>query len=214
MKPLYALTVAASIAVAPGLAAAADATRSGFSVGARVAYAWPFGNIAGDTTVAGVTFTNKLADQVDRMIPIWIDATLRLGGGFEVGPYASYGWISGKNGAGDAKDWRAGAQLNYRLAPAGGFLPWVGVGAGWEWVKENDSPATGPNGDVSGLELLVQGGGEFRLGSNFGLGPFVALSLGRFSSGDAFDSAKNGGITVDKAWHEWVQIGVKGSFDF
>jgi hypothetical protein len=180
-------------------------TSRGFSIGARAAYAWPFGDVLDPPTGDA-----KMSDAFDRMIPIWIDATLRLGGGLEIGPYFSYGWVAGGGGAGDfgdAKDYRLGAQLNYRLTPAGGFAPWIGVGAGWEWLKP-DNDVFGRSADLSGLELMVQGGADFRLGPNLALGPFVALSVGRFSSGDVFDLPG-----VDKAWHEWVQVGAKLTFD-
>ena len=205
-RQLAVALVAALAAAAPAQAADDDrGTRSGFSLGVRGAYAWPFGNVVEDV---------EMSDTFDRMIPVWVDATLRLGGGLEVGPYFSYGWVTGSDEVGDlgaAGDLRLGAQLNYRLTPAGGFAPWIGVGIGWEWLRpDNDFPTTVGgrtfSADISGPEAMIQGGADFRLGSNLALGPFVAIGIGRFSSGDLFD-------VVDPDFHEWVQVGAKLTLD-
>jgi opacity protein-like surface antigen len=202
MKRLHGLLLLGALAVA--LPARADeAGRAGFSLGARGAYAWPFGDV-----VSGV----QADDVFDRMIPLWVDATLRLGGGVEIGPYFQYGWGKGKSGAPDFTDMRLGAQLNYRLTPAGGLTPWLGVGVGWEWLNadtpRNDLNAQVTDPDLSGLDFMVQGGADFRLSPNIALGPFVAFTVGRFSSGDAFDVAGR-----SKAWHEWLQVGAKLTLD-
>lgn len=190
MKRLNALVAAAALAAAG--AARAEPASSGFSVGARVGYGIPLGTYADFSGVAEEDF----ADVVDGAIPIWIDATLRLGGGLEVGPYFQYGYVMLPDGAGEdsADQYRVGAQLNYRLAPAGGFAPWIGAGAGWEWLKDG--------GDVSGFDLMVQGGADWRVGTNLAVGPFVALTFGRFDVSGA-----------DGAFHEWLQVGLKASFD-
>lgn len=206
MKRLNTLLLLAALAAAPS-ARADEATRMGLSFGARAAYAWPFGDLAKDVPLTG---TVKSSDTFDRMIPIWVDATLRLGGGVELGPYFQYGWVSGKSGFADAKDWRVGAQLNYRLTPAGGLTPWLGVGAGWEWLKfDNSTGFSGGNPDVSGFDTMVQAGADFRVSPNVAIGPFVAITFGRFSSGDLFDAPINAG----KGWHEWLHVGAKLSFD-
>jgi hypothetical protein len=206
MKRLNTLLLLGVLGAAPSVAPAADnATRMGFSLSARGAYAWPFGDLARPGGVAV-----KSSDTFERMIPLWADATLRLGGGVELGPYFQYGWISGKNGFSDAKDWRVGGQLNYRLTPAGGLVPWLGVGAGWEWLKfDNSGGFTTSNPDISGFDLMVQGGADFRLTPNVAIGPFVALTFGRFSSGTVFDAPLNS----EKGWHEWLHVGAKLSLD-
>jgi hypothetical protein len=178
------------------------------SLGVRGAYAWPFGDLVED---------GEMKDVFDRMIPLWVDLTLRLGGGIELGPYFSYGWVSGGGPIedfgdfGDARDMRIGAQLNYRLTPVGGFAPWIGVGAGWEWLSFDDDlvvGATNIESDLNGFDFMIQGGADFRLGSHLALGPFVAFSVGQFSNGDLLDLPG-----ADEGWHEWLQVGAKLTLD-
>lgn len=195
MKRLQAvLLLAALVAASP--AAAQEATRSGVSIGARAAYAWPFGTAF---DLPGPIGSVDFSDTVDYALPIWVDLTLRLGGGIEVGPYFQWAYTKFASGSSDnGSDWRVGGQLNYRLTPAGGFAPWLGVGAGWEWLRDGAS--------IDGFDFMVQGGADWRVGTNLAIGPFVAVTFGRFSNGDLPAGA-------DKTFHEWLQVGVKGSFD-
>jgi hypothetical protein len=195
MKRLHAVLLLAAVAAAAPVRAD-EATRSGFSLGARAAWAFPFG-----TAFEIGSLSVDMDDFVDRNIPLWLDATLRLGGGIEIGPYFQYGFVDYKDVAGvdqgSGENMRIGGQLNYRLTPAGGLTPWLGFGAGWEWLNSDGD-------DLNGFDVMVQGGADFRLTEHLALGPFVAFTVGRFS--DVPSGA-------DETWHEWLQVGAKLSFD-
>jgi hypothetical protein len=79
------------------------------------------------------------------------------------------------------------------------------------------------NADVSstghGFELInLQGGADFSVAPGFALGPFLSLSVGQYSkastscSGNgcsAFDSQSDD--IKEKALHEWLTLGVRGT---
>jgi hypothetical protein len=92
--------------------------------------------------------------------------------------------------------------------PDASFAPWVGVGIGYEVTSMTASLAgASASTDFSGFEFVnLQLGGDFKVGSNFALGPYVALSVAQYSS--------VGGVTgFEKGTHEWLQFGLKGTFD-
>ena len=97
------------------------------------------------------------------------------------------------------------------------FVPWVGLGTGYEWGNIN---ATNPLGNGSesanGWEFLtLQAGGDVSLppAPQIAVGPYVSFSIARYGSG----SGRIGNITfsgdfTNPAVHEWLQLGVRGRF--
>jgi len=69
---------------------------------------------------------------------------------------------------------------------------------------------------VKGFEFAnLQAGGDFKVADHVGVGPFVSFSLGEYSS-VSMDPEIAGMVDEipNKAIHEWLVIGVKGSFNF
>jgi outer membrane protein W len=153
----------------------------------------------------------KMSDGVSGQIPIWIDAGYMVTPNILVGLYGQYGFVQTKNcpaGAScSAHDFRIGVQGQYHLMPTESADPWLGLGVGYESLGTSFSGG-GASIDTSttGLEFLnLQGGADFKLADAFALGPFLSFSLGEYSS-------TTGGSIDKKAMHEWLTLGVKGTF--
>jgi hypothetical protein len=72
-----------------------------------------------------------------------------------------------------------------------------------------------------GFEFInLHGGLDFNLSPGFGLGPFLSFSVGQYSSTSTSCSGSCTGLTAesgdvaDKAVHQWLLLGVRGTFVF
>jgi hypothetical protein len=193
----------------------------GAQIGLRSGYALPFGKpYDGDADVRG---------DVKGAIPIWIDAGYRFSPALYVGAYGLFGFglVNTSNNACaldgvscSAYDVRVGvnAQLHFRAKAS--VDPWVGLGFGYEWMHQS---ASGPGGSKSqtlrGFELIgLQVGTDFEADKGFKVGPFIGYSFGKFSSGsvsqkDAFVNASRTLGIANTALHEWLVLGLRGTFN-
>ena len=232
MRKLFAaLLVAAGIAAAP-VPACAQAKDSGFSLAARVGYGFPMGNVASDPTA-----TLALADDFSGEAPLWLDVGYRFGRNFFVGAYFQYAFAFVKSSTAFAasqvgqavcelpgvscsgSDVRLGAEFQYSFSPEASFQPWAGIGFGYEWTNLSASaPGVEASLQYHGWELLnLQVGGDFKVSEAFALGPFVAFSLGQYDT-VAVSATGQASQSIDipssaKSTHEWLQFGVKGTFN-
>lgn len=147
-----------------------------------------------------------------------------------VGGYIQYGFGIVGGDLGDrcdaagidcgAHNVRLGLQAQYHLSPEGQVDPWLGAGIGYEWLTYT---ASGGGVDVSstghGFEfLMLQGGADFPVGDGYGIGPFMSFSLGQYASystscdGQCAGFVGDSGDIKNKALHEWLIIGVRGTF--
>jgi outer membrane protein W len=166
-------------------------------LGLRLGYGIPMGDTSKD---------NKLSDFVSSIIPIWIDAGYMVTPNIMVGLYFQYALANFKDCDDcSGNDMRFGVQGQYHISPAEKINPWLGLGIGYEILSESESDSS-----VKGMEFLnLQGGADFALADAIGVGPFVSFSLGQYSS------AKFAGNEVpdfEKAMHQWLVIGAKGTF--
>lgn len=110
-----------------------------------------------------------------------------------------------------AADVRLGLNVHYHFSPGESFDPWVGVGAGYEWlVLDESAGAISVSETARGFEFAnFQLGGDFSVAPSFGIGPFFAFTLAEYSH-------LGGTIEADlatKSIHGWVMGGVRGVFD-
>ncbi len=182
-------------------------------LGLRLGYGIPLGSSSD-----GV----DLSETYSGMLPIWVDAGYMVTPNIMVGLYFQYGigfiadCPSGASCSGS--DMRFGLQGQYHLAGAEKKLdPWFGLGIGYE-IASASAEAGGAevNTTVKGFEFLnLQGGVDFPVGDALSVGPFLSFSLGQYSSATIEAPAPIGdsdGDITDKAMHEWLVIGVKGTF--
>ena len=162
-----------------------------------------------------------MSDGLKSQIPVQVDAMYALNPNLALGGYFSYGFgllggdIADMCDASDAdcsaSGMRAGVQLHYALAAKGAWVPWGGVGAGYEWGKLSIG-----DGSTSyrGFELLnLQLGGDYKVSEKLAFGPYVQFSMGQYSNATLDDGTDSVSNSIDeKGIHEWFGFGVRGRF--
>ncbi|HEU4386132.1 MAG TPA: hypothetical protein VFR85_21785 [Anaeromyxobacteraceae bacterium] len=205
--------------LAVGTAQAQGAPASGISLGARVGYGIPIGDADGGDAL---TPPAAMSDLVSGQLPLQLDITYRFNPNWQLGLYFQYGIAFASNTfcpsgvSCSGSDIRLGGEVMYTFASPG-FSPWIGLGLGYEWLNLS-AEAGGVSADfqVSGFEFLnLQVGGDWRLSPNFKMGPFVAFSIASY---DSISVTVPGAGTVsgdiaNTTTHEWLQFGLKGTFD-
>jgi len=224
----FALAMAATCAASE----AHGADDSGFTAAARLAYGFPIGNVASDSSG-----TLRLGDDFSGEVPIWLDAGWRFHKSIFIGGYFQYGFALVNNGSAfqastsgvaactiagvscSGSEVRVGAEILYGFAPSSSWQPWAGLGFGYEWTNLH---ASGPGGEADvqyrGWEFLnIQAGVDFKIGDSFALGPFVAFSMGEY---ETIAVSATGQPTQDinipsssSSFHEWLQFGLKGTLN-
>lgn len=188
----------------------------GVDLALRIGYAVPFGDFSGNGSSLSSTFSGA--------VPFLVEAGYRFDRRFTVGPYFQYALAQVKDGAGaicgNGADCtgsviRLGLEALYHLDVGSAFIPWFGLGVGYEWMNI-DASAGSVSASVSanGWEFLtLQLGGDIYVAPQFAIGPFVSFSIARYGrmSANAGDLHGSGDVS-DPAVHEWLQFGARVSF--
>jgi hypothetical protein len=195
------------------LAALAPAAASAqVSLGLRLGFAPSMGEAVKD---------GDMSDGVKSQIPIQVDALYALNPNLSLGGYFSYGVgqlggsisdLCDASGADcSANSMRAGVQLHYALAARGAWVPWGGVGAGYEWGKLSIDEGSLAYRGVEFLNLQL--GGDYKVNEKFAIGPYVQFSMGQYSNVTQDDGTDSASDSIDeKGIHEWLGFGVRGRF--
>jgi hypothetical protein len=179
-----------------------------FELGLRLGYALPMGEAASG---------GDLDDGVGWGIPLRLDGLYRLNARHALGASFTYGYArvterycAGQSCAG--RLYRVGVTATTHFAARVGrsFVPWAGVGVGYEWLRISRAAYGYENHlGLRGLELLsLQLGADRFTSPGFAIGPFVGLSVGRYDTA----STSYGDEELDEAFHAWLEIGVRGAF--
>ena len=194
---------------------------TGLELGFRTGYAHALGKATNEGT------DPYMDSVVTGNVPLWFDLGYRVTPNVLLGGYFQYGfgfpgdYIEGCGDSGVSCSLpvvRLGVQVHYHVQPFEVVDPWFGAGIGYEWftLSATEDGMSGSLG-LSGFEFVnLQAGIAFGLGEKkkFAIGPFVALSLAQYSS------ISCGGIlsgrcpdeVSEKALHEWLTFGVRGTF--
>jgi hypothetical protein len=217
---LLALLVGASTAAAQNQ----PAQPIGLSLGLRVGYGIPGGKI-GSLDINGGEET-VLSDGVKAMVPFGLDVGYRIIPHLAVGASAQYGFGVANEDSGGCPgckidDIALGIHAFLHAAPGGTFDPWVGLGVGYELlsITNQDDPFNRATVTLKGLQFLVlQLGADVATGSPVSVGPFFAVSAGKYTRSTI--SGNVGGQSLSRsddvprsAWHDWVTLGVQGKFN-
>jgi hypothetical protein len=244
MRSLLAFLITATTALGASAASAAEPAscpvnadgvpecpKAAVELDARTGVALPLGS-----AVSGSQMTDTLAAQ----IPIQIDLGLRPDPHLFLGAYGSYGFVfpagsvcQGASCSGD--DVRVGIEAMVHFRPALRFDPWIGVGAGYEWLhfasSENGAEASKK---LQGFELVnLQAGLDYAICQGLRVGPFASFAIGEYAHETTTWTLGQGAVQPDEggtqsagsvlhqqsqdvpqtALHEWLTLGLRGSFD-
>jgi hypothetical protein len=193
----------------------------GLTLGVRLGLGVPFGS-----TAAGGGTAASLRDEVELAFPLALEAGARVGP-YTLGVLAQYGPAkiseAAPLGSGecvrvgrsceDAASVRVGAHLLRSFGVAGGgHRPWVGIGAGYEWLRYRYTSFDGATSTVllRGFEWLnAQGGVDAWTRGKAAVGPYASISLGRFSDGHL--AIFGAGELANPRFHAWAQVGIRGT---
>jgi hypothetical protein len=179
----------------------------GFTIALRVGWAMPHGEEQRG---------RDLNDAVVGLAPIWLDLGYRVTDNLMVGVYAHYAFAVPQSCRGDGScvgsDVRFGLQGQWHFGARQSTDHWVGLGTGFEIYEEE---IAGVTRRFTGYEFVnAQFGEDWSLGHRLGIGPFVSLSLGKFTA--VYVQESNGATTdleiSDKTLHGWALLGVRLSF--
>jgi hypothetical protein len=199
-----------------------------FEAGGRLGYAVPFGEVERGTAVS---------DLLVGRVPLWVDLGVRLTDAISFGTYLEVGLgIPGASldrecaryeEVGTACDaetgtLRIGVQGQFHFAPGAKLDPWVGASFGYEWtafeleLEESSGDTSDLTQGAHGLEFIgLQGGLDFRISSRAGVGPFTALTLGRYQAyvveceGECGVLPRTGGDISEPSLHAALVLGVR-----
>ena len=155
----------------------------------------------------------KMSDAIAGAIPLHLDATYAITPGFNAGLYVSYGlgMKGSKESADSASTMAYGLQANL-LFPGG----WAGVFGGLESVKMGAKATTSQpalTATVSGWQAGLQGGADWTVAPSFVVGPFASFAMGKYTGMKAESGGQSFSQDItEQAMHQWLTLGLRGSF--
>jgi hypothetical protein len=211
--PLGATLLLAS-AVASGQSTPPDDKQSGIELGLRLGYGLPVGDFGRPLESAA---NEKFSHWVSGQSPIWIDAGYRFNPRIYAGLALQYAFVFANKANTMPCDGtcmrglKIGVGFAWHLKPSAPFDPWVGIGAGYEWLGSDQriTRSTSRGFEFANLQL----GGDFAVARTMRVGPFASLSFGQFSTitiaGKPYAGTQD---FVEKSVHGWLVFGVRGVF--
>lgn len=184
--------------------------QGGFTLGLRLGYGAPGGDVMKNAA---------MSDLASGQIPLQLDAMYRINPEIAVGGYFSYGFGGVSGLSKDQCDasgidcststLRLGLQGTYTFTMVQKFVPWVGLGTGYEAlsIKASAGGASATT-DYTGWEYFnLQVGGDYKVSPLFAVGPYLQYAMGQYANVEA-------NSITEKSTHSWFNIGIRGKFDF
>ncbi|HKO48740.1 MAG TPA: hypothetical protein VJV79_13505 [Polyangiaceae bacterium] len=195
--------------------AATPERHTGFQMALRTGLSIPFGEAVKNENLNDLSSIQVplVVDIGGKPIPeLFLGGYLGLGYGGPSGALRE--WCSTESTSCTSVDLRFGVQAQYHFLPGGAVNPWLGYGIGYESlaVSRNTGRSSGSL-DLGGLEFAhFMGGADFRISRVFGLGPFIDLSLGKFSSISNDTSFSSTSGAAQHSTHGWLMLGARFVF--
>lgn len=212
------LALAALVAfTAPAATFAEEAPQAKSAIPLKLAIGTGYGIPMGDALK-----DHKLSDTYAGEIPVELELSYKVNHAISAGLYFGYGYglVSSNElmpgmKASDHFDslsaLRFGVQGEYEFGKVGPALPFAGLRVGY--VSESAKLAAGGTSKTTGWEYFtLVGGAEFEAGEGFAVGPFVSFSLGQYTNEKPAGEASASIPSSERAMHEWLTIGVRGSY--
>ncbi len=202
--------IVASVAALSLSASLAHADGVGVNLGLRTGYSIALGDSVANS---------KLSDGISGAIPLHLDATYAITPTINAGLYFGYGiGMAGSKSPPDGVTVKNstlayGLQANM-LFPSEGISGWAGVFGGLESGTSEQSLGTqSATFTISGWQAGVQGGADWKVAPSLVVGPFASLAFGQYGSlkSESPKGTDTADIT-DKGTHEWLTIGIRGSY--
>lgn len=230
MRKLVLLALAALVVPTASLAQIQIGARVGFAPSGGTAYEEKDLAAAGDPDAV-----SKMSDGIKSQIPLQLEGSYKFTRDFAAGVYLGYGigQVGSKikdqmkaldpSASVSAKGlFRVGVQGLYSFNEVKAPLtPWLGVGLGYEQGGLEAKFGGGAKFEetVSGYELNLQGGGDYKVTDQFSVGPYVMVSIGQYTTvkdktsgaGPAFDGTTS--LKINGKLHEWFGFGLAGKFN-
>jgi hypothetical protein len=197
----------------PVVEGAVEPAATGFQLGLELGYALPLGHADG--------FTNQsdlFSGQVPLVLHLDFKPTAHLGVGWYGGLGVGLGSNTPPSGCGlpevtcVATQVRLGFEAQASFLPSKQVNPYVSVGIGLEssGLSATSGKDSGHLG-VVGPEGHLTFGTDRRFSREVGVGPFVTLAFGEYTSFtlDSGDNRSSSRAVAEKAVHEWVTFGLR-----
>ncbi|NOJ81915.1 outer membrane beta-barrel protein [Myxococcus xanthus] len=201
----------------------------GFALGLRAGYAIPLGSRADATRRGG----EKLSNWLTGAIPLQVDAGYFFNSNVYLGAYFQYAHILRTRDCPRCSDskMRFGVNVSYHFRAGETFMPWLGLGIGYEILSSEITVATGTSletsfrDDYRGIEFAsVQAGADYRINDSFSIGPYVSLAAGVYQTktssvdfnvpGKEELNSESSKSIEHKAVHAWLSGGLRMQFRF
>ncbi len=183
--------------------------RPGWAAGFRLGWGIP----GGEFEKSGLGLA--MSDVITGVLGLGVDAGYRFTENLYVVLNVSGGYVFPKNCGGGATctGWqiRGGPMGMWRFLPFQNVSPWVGLGAGYEYIVRS-ATLGGSESSVAyhGFQFVeLSGGAHFRTSRTYA-GPFVSFAMGQYGSKSTSSSS---GSVDDPATHQWITLGVHAVLD-
>lgn len=189
-------------------------------LGVNLGYAIPLG------AVMGGSGTLSFSEVTSGAIPFGLDVNYRVAPNVAVGAYGQYAVAFLPEDRADlckqndldcsVSNIRAGLQASY-IAGFNGLEAWAGLTLGVERMSLALETSEGESHTtlMTLPDVGVKGGVSFEVSPVFAVGPFVGLSMGRFSYGRIRIPSQTAHVHIpseDRRFHQWLTLGLRAAF--
>jgi hypothetical protein len=191
------------------------AAQAQYQLGLRLGY----GSAMGDAFAFKGAEAVKMSDSLKSAVPLQLDATYKINKDWAAGLYLNYGFAqmsdaackanspAGTDCSSTGSTLGVGAQGFYTFNQVTGpFVPWAGLGLGWEQASVKQSSDTNT---FSGFQASLQIGGDYKVNEQLSVGPYLSYAYGQYSS----ISLPSGAPDTETKAHQWLGVGVLGKFN-